>query len=34
MSITTNDAITFQVITSSIKKYPKKIPKIGIKYAT
>ena len=34
MRITTNDAITFQVITSSIRKYPKIIPKIGIKYAT
>ena len=26
--------MTFQVIISSIKKYPKIIPKIGIKYAT
>ena len=26
--------MTFQVIISSIKKYPKNIPKIGIKYAT
>ena len=33
-SIITNDARTLHVIISSIKKYPKIIPKIGIKYAT
>ena len=32
--IITNDTKTLHVIISSIKKYPKIIPKIGIRYAT